>query len=118
MILQNLKISKSRRQQNSMNSMNNSSDSIDEINITNTITNIDEVNDSSTVSSSTEEDLSSKVSSPTIECQWVLGQLAWARVGNFPFWPCVVTLDPVSMIYHKLKGIFPQFSCISLITKL
>lgn len=91
-----------------MNSMNNSSDSIDEINITNTI---DEVNDSSTVSSST-EDLSSKVSSPIIECQWVLGQLAWARVGNFPFWPCVVTLDPVSMIYHKLKGIFPQFLCI------
>lgn len=83
--------------------MNNSNESIDEINIANTI---DEANDSSTISNSTEENRSSKVSSPIIECQWVLGQLAWARVGNFPFWPCVVTLDPVSMIYHKLKCTF------------
>ncbi|KMQ92238.1 histone-lysine n-methyltransferase nsd2 [Lasius niger] len=94
---QSLKIPKTRRQPSFMN---NSSESIDEINITNTI---DEANGSSTVSSSTEEDLSSKVPSPTIECQWVVGQLAWARVGNFPYWPCVVTLDPNSMIYHKLK---------------
>lgn len=106
MILQSLKIPKTRRQPSFMN---NSSESIDEINITNII---DEANGSSTVSSSTEEDSSSKVPSPTIECQWVVGQLAWARVGNFPFWPCVVTLDPNSMIYHKLKGIFLKSSCI------
>lgn len=93
--------------------MNNSNE-IDEINIANAI---DEANDSSTISNSTEENPSSKVSSPTIECQWVIGQLAWARVGNFPFWPCIVTLDPVSMIYHKLKGIFLNFVFISLIIK-
>ncbi|XP_011260373.1 histone-lysine N-methyltransferase NSD2 [Camponotus floridanus] len=96
--LQNLKSPKTRKQQNLMN---NSSESIDEINIANAI---DETNDSSTISNSTEENPSSKVSSPTIECQWVVGQLAWARVGNFPFWPCLVTLDPVSMIYCKLKA--------------
>lgn len=95
-----MKTPKTRKQQNLMN---NISESIDEINIANTI---DETNDSSTISNSTEDNSSSKVSSPTIECHWVVGQLAWARVGNFPFWPCVVTLDPVSMIYHKLKGIF------------
>lgn len=98
-----MKSPKTRKQQNLMN---NSSESIDEINIANAI---DETNDSSTISNSTEENPSSKVSSPTIECQWVVGQLAWARVGNFPFWPCLVTLDPVSMIYCKLKGTFFKF---------
>lgn len=89
--------------------MNNSSENIDELNTTNIL---DEANSSSAVSSSTEEDPSSKVISPTIECQWVLGQLAWARVGNFPFWPCVVTLDPLTLKYHKLRGIFLKSSCI------
>ncbi|XP_072742507.1 histone-lysine N-methyltransferase NSD2 isoform X2 [Anoplolepis gracilipes] len=95
---QNLKSPRIQRQENSIN---HNSESIDEINVANII---DEDNGSSAISSSTEEDPSSKVSSPTIECQWTLGQLAWARVGNFPFWPCIVTLDPVSMIYYKVKG--------------
>lgn len=67
---------------------------------------MDKVNCSSTVSNSLKEILPSKINhtNHNNECQWVIGQLAWARVGNFPFWPCVVTLDPISMIYHKLKG--------------
>ncbi|XP_046412948.1 histone-lysine N-methyltransferase NSD2 [Neodiprion fabricii] len=40
--------------------------------------------------------------STDMECNWLLGQLAWARIGTFPFWPCVVTLEPVTMIYHKV----------------
>ncbi|XP_029154906.1 histone-lysine N-methyltransferase NSD2 [Nylanderia fulva] len=97
--LQNLKISKTRKQHSSMNNSNNS-ENIDEINTTNII---DEANSSSIISSNTEEDPSSKVISPTIECKWVVGQLAWAKVGSFPYWPCVVTLDPLTLIYHKLR---------------
>jgi len=68
--------------------------------------NIDEVSDSSTTLNSIEELPSPKVVSPTVECQWTVGQLAWARVGNFPFWPCMVTVDPTSRIYYKLRGKF------------
>ncbi|XP_012235708.1 histone-lysine N-methyltransferase NSD2 isoform X2 [Linepithema humile] len=67
---------------------------------------MDKVSCSSTASNNVEEILSPKInhsSNHNTECHWVIGQLAWARVGNFPFWPCIVTLDPVSMIYHKLK---------------
>lgn len=35
------------------------------------------------------------------ECQFSVGQLAWALVGNYPYWPCVVTLDPTSQIHAK-----------------
>lgn len=79
-------------------------ESIDEINITN---NTDDASDSSTtLTASYEEILSPKEISPTVECSWIVGQLAWARVGNFPFWPCMVTVDPTSRIYYKLKGKF------------
>ncbi|XP_011168629.2 zinc finger CW-type PWWP domain protein 1 [Solenopsis invicta] len=63
---------------------------------------MDVVNDSFATSAtlnSIEETPSPKVISPKIE--WMVGQLAWARVGNFPFWPCMVTYDPTAGIYHK-----------------
>lgn len=66
----------------------------------------------SSTSNNIEEILPPKINHPShrnIECHWVIGQLAWAKVGNFPFWPCVVTLDPVLMIYHKLKGKYLNF---------
>ncbi|XP_011707268.1 PREDICTED: histone-lysine N-methyltransferase NSD2 isoform X2 [Wasmannia auropunctata] len=75
-------------------------ESIEEINVAN---NIDEVSDSSATLTSTEEFPSSRAISPTVECQWKVGQLAWARVGSFPFWPCMVTVDPTSRIYYKLR---------------
>jgi len=64
----------------------------------------DKVNCLSTASNSTEEILSPQINHPSNECHWVIGQLAWARVGSFPFWPCIVTLDPILMIYQKLRG--------------
>lgn len=77
-----------------------SNESTDENNVTN---DMDDTSDSSTNLSTMEENAPKLVSS-SVQCNWVLGQLAWARVGNFPFWPCVITLDPVSMIYNRLKG--------------
>lgn len=41
---------------------------------------------------------------PLIKCKWIIGELAWGRVGNFPFWPCVVTLDPVSSVHYKARS--------------
>jgi hypothetical protein len=35
---------------------------------------------------------------------WTLGQLVWAKIGSFPFWPGVVTLDPSTMSFLTLKG--------------
>ena len=35
------------------------------------------------------------------QCPFTLGQLVWAKIGNFPFWPGVVTLDPAKMLYVK-----------------
>ncbi|XP_024083584.1 histone-lysine N-methyltransferase NSD2 isoform X2 [Cimex lectularius] len=33
----------------------------------------------------------------------VIGDLAWACVGGFPYWPCAVTKDPFEHVYTKLK---------------
>lgn len=41
--------------------------------------------------------------------KWVPGKLAWARFGNFPYWPCVVTLDPETMTFHRLMGSFSNY---------
>jgi len=95
MILQ--RTPKTRRQRNSMD---NNNESIDENNATSSL----EI--ASSTSNSVIEDVLSPKVSPNVECNWMVGQLAWARVGNFPFWPCIVTFDPTSMTYHKLRSKF------------
>uniref|UniRef100_A0A1B6KAF0 Histone-lysine N-methyltransferase n=2 Tax=Graphocephala atropunctata TaxID=36148 RepID=A0A1B6KAF0_9HEMI len=39
---------------------------------------------------------------PADGCEWMVGDLAWARVGGHPFWPCVIALDPLQKIYTKI----------------
>lgn len=86
----------------SQNSSENSNENIDESNIVN---DADEASDAFSSSNSTEEIASPKIDNPAAQqCNWNLGEMAWARVGNFPFWPCVVTLDPNSLIFYKYKG--------------
>lgn len=90
------------KKRKSRNSSMNSNETVDGGNIVN---DTDEVSDSFSSSNSTEENATSKIDNPAAQqCNWNLGQLAWARVGNFPFWPCVVTLDPTSFIFYKFKG--------------
>lgn len=99
MILQNVKMRKVQE-----NSIENT-ESTDENNV---CSSIKDEPISSPVSNIMEEEISSEQAIVpnvcVVECPWVLGQLAWARVGNFPFWPCVVTLDPETMTYHKFRG--------------
>ncbi|XP_033196230.1 nuclear receptor binding SET domain protein isoform X2 [Bombus vancouverensis nearcticus] len=92
----NSKMPRNRKYQNSPDSSNDSTDE------NNTVNDMDDTSDSSTNLSIMEDTTPKLVDSP-IQCNWILGQLAWARVGNFPFWPCVITLDPVLMVYHRLK---------------
>ncbi|XP_017756965.1 PREDICTED: histone-lysine N-methyltransferase NSD2 isoform X2 [Eufriesea mexicana] len=92
----NSKMPKNRKYQHSPDSSNDSTDE------NNTANDMDDTSDSS-INLSIMEEPTPKLVSSSIECNWLLGQLAWARVGNFPFWPCVITLDPVLMVYHKLK---------------
>jgi histone-lysine N-methyltransferase NSD2 len=37
-------------------------------------------------------------------CDWVTGDLAWAHVSGYPFWPCMITLDPQQRIFTKTSG--------------
>ncbi|XP_066584168.1 histone-lysine N-methyltransferase NSD2-like isoform X2 [Prorops nasuta] len=93
----NSKMPKTQEHQNSTDSNN---DSIREDNLENNIGDISSDSNNEDV-----KEVSLNSSNSTIECPWTLGQLAWARVGNSPFWPCVVTLDPVTMVYtYKRKG--------------
>lgn len=97
-------ISQNWRRRQLLNSIDNSMDeSIGEINTANSV---DETSDSSATLNSLEEIPSPREIRPPIECPWMIGQLAWARVGNFPFWPCMVTVDPILRIHYKLKGKF------------
>lgn len=102
-----------KRRKQVLNSTDNSTDeSIGEINVVN---NTEETSDSSVTLNSIEEtpSPSPKAHDPNVECPWMVGQLAWARVGNFPFWPCMVTVDPVSKIHYKLRGKFLKLILLS-----
>ncbi|XP_014480205.1 PREDICTED: histone-lysine N-methyltransferase NSD2 isoform X2 [Dinoponera quadriceps] len=92
---QNSLMPKIRRHQNSTDSNN---ESIHEDNVS---SNADEASDISTNTMNYIGESSPLKGISTLECNWVAGHLAWARVGNFPFWPCIVTPDPSSMIYYK-----------------
>ncbi|KAK9501223.1 hypothetical protein O3M35_011977 [Rhynocoris fuscipes] len=37
--------------------------------------------------------------------KWMVGDLAWASVGGYPFWPCTVTRDPFENAFTKCKFI-------------
>ncbi|XP_045539872.1 uncharacterized protein LOC123722367 [Papilio machaon] len=37
------------------------------------------------------------------KCEYQVGDLAWARMGTYPFWPCIVTRDPASGTFVKKK---------------
>ncbi|CAB3223016.1 unnamed protein product [Arctia plantaginis] len=37
------------------------------------------------------------------KCQFQVGDLAWARMGSYPFWPSIVTRDPSTGIFVKKK---------------
>jgi len=84
--------------------MDNNNESIDENNATSSL----EI--ASSTSNNVIEDVLSPKVNPDVECNWIVGQLAWARVGNFPFWPCIVTFDPTTMTYHKLRSKFALFN--------
>lgn len=38
------------------------------------------------------------------DTQWKTGQLAWAQVSTFPYWPCIITVEPDSTRYVKWRG--------------
>lgn len=37
------------------------------------------------------------------KCEYQVGDLAWARMGTYPFWPCIITRDPLSGTFVKKK---------------
>ncbi|KAK7792725.1 hypothetical protein R5R35_005933 [Gryllus longicercus] len=45
------------------------------------------------------------IASLTKEGGWSPGDLAWGRVGQHPFWPCIIAIDHVSGIYTKSKRV-------------
>ena len=44
------------------------------------------------------EDLENELS-----CKYLAGELAWARVGTAPFWPCTLTYDPDLKIHSYIS---------------
>lgn len=36
--------------------------------------------------------------------RYSVGDLVWAKVSGYPWWPCMVSADPLLHSYTKLKG--------------
>lgn len=41
-----------------------------------------------------------------IPCKFFVGDLVWSKVSGYPWWPCIVTSDPVLHSHTKIKGRF------------
>ncbi|XP_073467023.1 histone-lysine N-methyltransferase NSD2 isoform X1 [Aquarana catesbeiana] len=39
-----------------------------------------------------------------IPCKFTVGDLVWSKVSGYPWWPCIVTSDPVLHSHTKIKG--------------
>lgn len=37
------------------------------------------------------------------KCEYQVGDLAWARMGTYPFWPCIITRDPDTNMFVRKK---------------
>ena len=42
---------------------------------------------------------------PPKEGEYGVGDLIWAKVSGYPFWPCMVSVDPISGLNSKVSGI-------------
>lgn len=42
---------------------------------------------------------------PSNESGWNPGDLAWARIGGHPFWPCMIAVDPFTKVFTKIKRV-------------
>jgi hypothetical protein len=40
------------------------------------------------------------------DADWNPGDLAWANINGFPYWPCTLTKDPDEHVFKKTKGRF------------
>lgn len=43
-----------------------------------------------------ERDIEATVELEQIKAQWPVGQVVWARMSNFPYWPSIITIDPTT----------------------
>ncbi|CAG2100211.1 unnamed protein product [Medioppia subpectinata] len=41
---------------------------------------------------------------PPQEGDYCVGDLIWAKVSGYPWWPCMVSLDPITALYSKVSG--------------
>lgn len=64
--------------------------------------------DSKTFGLKKEETANTRLKSELFEieakCMYQVGDLAWSRVGTYPFWPCIVTRDPFSETFVRKKS--------------
>ncbi|KAF7992681.1 hypothetical protein HCN44_005025 [Aphidius gifuensis] len=37
--------------------------------------------------------------------KWSVGQLTWAHISHYPYWPCIITLEPNTDIFTKEKSV-------------
>ncbi|XP_064465828.1 histone-lysine N-methyltransferase NSD2-like [Ornithodoros turicata] len=45
---------------------------------------------------------SPKLAKPDDEKKYLVGDLLWSKVGGYPYWPCMISFDPVAGVYTKL----------------
>jgi hypothetical protein len=57
-------------------------------------------------SSSTIVDRNILTTIPPKEGDYEVGDLIWAKVQGYPWWPCMVSIDPILGKYSKISGIF------------
>ncbi|XP_054168749.1 histone-lysine N-methyltransferase NSD2-like [Oppia nitens] len=41
---------------------------------------------------------------PQQEGDYCVGDLIWAKVSGYPWWPCMISLDPIYALYSKISG--------------
>lgn len=43
---------------------------------------------------------------PPQEGDYMVGDLVWSKLQGYPWWPCMVSIDPTTGLYCKLGGEF------------
>lgn len=65
---------------------------------------MEELDETEAINNNEDDEIKKEIQAESIDDKkWFVGQIAWAHISHYPYWPCIITLEPGTDVYSKEK---------------